>query len=376
MTPLVWLLAGTFVVDLVIVAFIALRLEARRRHDRREVRELEVLFEAPPAIVPEKVRSSGPRLHEWDDAVGYGPRRARTARSASFVLIVATIAAVIVAALMSPGQRVATRGAPLEDTLARRPVLGPRFDPSEPTGALHSGLSPAPEEQDGNDVRTVAGGNVAHSDGEVAVPETVAAQSASATSILLAWTPVPGATGYGIDRWVGSQPSGSSGWMRIAKKAPGVSTHRDTDLEASTTYYYRVTAQLEEGEAPASDVVSATTAPPAAPNLTAASDGGVVLLEWGDVEGEIGFQVERSTNDGSDWTVIATTEAGVISLTDGNVTPGASYLYRVLARGHGSDSSFSNIVPVSVAVPAEETPAPDVSEVDPVAIDPNASPGT
>ena len=200
----------------------------------------------------------------------------------------------------------------------------------------------------------------------------VAAQPTSATSILLHWSAVAVATGYRIDRSVEDQASGSGAWVTIATTSSSVSTHRDTHLEASTTYSYRVTALLEDGEAPASDVV-ATTAPPR--RLTAASGDGVVSLEWDDVEGAIGYRVERSTNGESDWTVIATTEAGVIAISDGNLTPGASYHYRVFATGQGQDSSSSNVVLVTLAASSgEETPTPDDLPADPEAIDPNAPP--
>ena len=267
MEALVWVLAGIVLFDVAIVVVLGLRAEVARRRDRREVRELERLYESPPASSPTTMQGSAgggfPGRHVAIDVHG-GPRRVSIVRSPSFVLVIASISAVIVAALLSTADRVATSGGLRADTVVRGPLLGPPFAPSEPSDEIpHTEPSPSSgEEQDGEEVETVGSDGVVHSSGEESVPEMVAAQPTSATSILLHWSAVAVATGYRIDRSVEDQASGSGAWVTIATTSSSVSTHRDTHLEASTTYSYRVTALLEDGEAPASDVVTATTAPP------------------------------------------------------------------------------------------------------------------
>ena len=67
---------------------------------------------------------------------------------------------------------------------------------------------------------------------------------------------------------------------------------------------------------------------------------------------------------------------GVIAISDGNLTPGASYHYRVFATGQGQDSSSSNVVLVTLAASSgEETPTPDDLPADPEGR-PERSPGS
>ena len=177
------------------------RAEVARRRDRREVRELERLYEAPPASSPTTMQGSAGvgflGRHVAIDVHG-GPRRVSIVRSPSFVLLIASISAVIVAALLSTADRVATRGL-RADTVVRGPLLGPRFAPSEPSDEIpHTEPSPpSGEEQDGEEVETVGSDGVVHSSGEESVPEMVAAQPTSATSILLHWSAVAVATAIG-----------------------------------------------------------------------------------------------------------------------------------------------------------------------------------
>ena len=71
MEALVWVLAGIVLFDVAIVVVLGLRAEVARRRDRREVRELERLYEAPPASSPTTMQGSA------------GGFRGGTSRSAS-----------------------------------------------------------------------------------------------------------------------------------------------------------------------------------------------------------------------------------------------------------------------------------------------------
>ena len=260
---LVWVLAGIVLFDVAIVVVLGLRAEVARRRDRREVRELERLYEAPPASSPTTMQgSAGVGFLGRHVAIDvHGARRVSIVRSPSFVLVIASISAVIVAALLSTADRVATRG----DSVPTRSCEGRFWD----RGSLRAShrtrsLTPSPrllQERSRTARRSRRSGATASSSSERSRCRDGGRAHLRDVDPLLHWSAVAVATGYRIDRSVEDQASGSGAWVTIATTSSSVST-RDTHLEASTTYSYRVTALLEDGEAPASDVVTATTAPP------------------------------------------------------------------------------------------------------------------
>jgi hypothetical protein len=68
-----------------------------------------------------------------------------------------------------------------------------------------------------------------------------------------------------------------------------------------------------------------------------------ISLTWTDhANNESGFQVERST-DNANFAIIATTAANTTSYSDGTVTAGAVYYYRVAAYNTGGNSPYSNV---------------------------------
>jgi hypothetical protein len=199
------------------------------------------------------------------------------------------------------------------------------------------------------------------------VPARVAAEPRSWTAISLAWATVPGAIGYSIER--SGEQTPDPVWMTIARVDEGLTTYTDVGLEADTTYWYRIAALTEEGPAPPSDVVSATTpvAPPAATNLTAIETGTTIDLAWVDVEAETAYRIERSHLGTSRWTTIGTTGQDVTTYLDAALSPGVTYRYRIFAMNAGGESAPSNVVSVKidevkVMEPPEEPSAPPGGE--------------
>jgi hypothetical protein len=74
---------------------------------------------------------------------------------------------------------------------------------------------------------------------ELASPSSLTATAASSSQINLAWTDN---SGYEDNYLVERSANGSTGWTQIASKAADSTSHSDTGLTASTTYYYRVRA--------------------------------------------------------------------------------------------------------------------------------------
>jgi hypothetical protein len=65
------------------------------------------------------------------------------------------------------------------------------------------------------------------------------------------------------------------------------------------------------------------------------------------------FKIERSTNNGTTFSPLTTTLAGVTSYTDQGLAPGATYVYRVKASNSVGDSGYSNTA--SVTLPTGST---------------------
>ena len=98
------------------------------------------------------------------------------------------------------------------------------------------------------------------------------------------------------------------------------------------------------------------TAPTAPTTVTATEVSSTqVTLDWADSStNEDGFEIARSDNDGTTWTVIATVAADVISYTDTTVAPNSNYQFVV--RAFNTVGTADSAV-VSVTTPASGTVA-------------------
>ncbi|MGH9260331.1 MAG: LamG-like jellyroll fold domain-containing protein, partial [Acidimicrobiales bacterium] len=105
--------------------------------------------------------------------------------------------------------------------------------------------------------------------------------------------------------------------------------------------------------------VQTDTTPPTAPTALSgtATSPATIALSWGaatDNIGVIGYQIERSTDGGTTFTLVAT--VGGTSHTDSGLTPSTSYTYRVRAVDAVPNfGPYSNIVTATTA-PPDTTP--------------------
>ncbi len=136
----------------------------------------------------------------------------------------------------------------------------------------------------------------------------------------------------------------------MATLGVGITSYSNTDLAASTTYYYKVTTFNTAGESAASNVANATTEPPpvtipfAPTNLQAtAASSSVINLTWNDASAnETGFQIERKTGAGGTYALIVTTAANATAYSDSGLAEGTAYFYRVRAVNGAGNSAYSN----------------------------------
>jgi hypothetical protein len=383
MSAVVWILAGIFVVNLCIAGWlITLGLAERYRRQKamREVDALERTLAMPSAgtgtvlarrmegtlrsvAVRERVASA-----HRSAAVGRLPAVPRPVRKASISLALAGMVLWALVAIPDFGDRRAIRSS--DDRVGLRVPVTRERSPDRGTSShfdsdrARMGHRP-PEAGDPIESQTEVpptNSNTGTAFEAETLIERVVAQPHSATQIQLAWEAVAGAIGYTIHRR-GDDGSGS-GWSVVAS-VPAVTVYTDVGLEADTTYYYRVSALTDEGLAPPSDVVSATTsiAPPNATTVTALVTATTIDLTWLDVANETAYRVERSRHGTSSWTLIGTTGQDVTTYTDAALSAGVTYRYRIIATNAGGDSTPSNVASgkvdtVKITTPPDDQPSP------------------
>ena len=192
-----------------------------------------------------------------------------------------------------------------------------------------------------------------------AAPSDLAATALSHTEIALTWSDnAADETGYELER----STDGGASWSLLASLGSNAAGYSDQGLSPSTAYAYRVRATGAGDPSDYSAVASATTDPepvypPADPSgLTAqALSESEIALSWTDnAADETGYDVERSTDGGLSWALIATLGADAGGLTDTGLAAATYYLYRVRAYGDGGPSGYSNESGATTQAPAPE----------------------
>lgn len=159
--------------------------------------------------------------------------------------------------------------------------------------------------------------------------------------------------GYEIQR----SADGAGPFTRIAGPVGGAS-FTDTGLTAGATWYYRVVALDDDGlrSAPTPPVAGTVAPPPPTGLRVAAVADGAVALEWQAARGAANYIVERAVGTGS---FVAVARPSGTSYTDGGLTNGTTYYYRVRAQdaggGTSSPSGTVSAVPQDTGLPAPPT---------------------
>jgi hypothetical protein len=126
--------------------------------------------------------------------------------------------------------------------------------------------------------------------------------------------------------------------------AANVTTFEDPGLVGTMRYFYQVRALNASGASVPSTIVSELNRPSAIGNLEVTLYSMTQLvLDWIETSGETGYRIERSP-DGVAYTTITTVGANIPSYTDGSLTSGATYFYRVTptsALGDGPSTVIS-----------------------------------
>jgi hypothetical protein len=162
--------------------------------------------------------------------------------------------------------------------------------------------------------------------------------------VSLAWTAVPGATGYRVKRSTAFRgPFAPVG-------EPADPAFVDTTVVNGTAYFYYVLARNSGGESPRSSRARARPmAPPAAPSSVAAVPGdGRVTVTWAPAERAARYRVRRALARRGPYTLAGSTDG--TSYVDAAVANGTTYFYTVIAVNVGGKSPHS--------APVQATPLP------------------
>jgi fibronectin type 3 domain-containing protein len=193
----------------------------------------------------------------------------------------------------------------------------------------------------------------------LAAPTGVRVWSVSG-ALTVYWNAIPGISTYNIYR---STTSGGEGGTPVATNvgtaSGGFYYYSNTGLTNGTTYYYQVTAKSSLGESAKSAEATGMpngSLPSGGPTHLVAHPGtSQVALTWNTVSGATWYNLFRSTNSGSTYTLY---QPGLTatSYTDTSVTSGSPYYYYVSAANANGETSGGNVVS---AIPGAATlPAP------------------
>jgi titin len=378
-----FVIAGIAALNLALLggAVIVAALDRRRR--KRDIAELDVLWDlsprpspAPDPLSASRGSSVATRHREPVAAARFAApsrsARAWSGRKLAGVTAVAALALVGTASA-SPGAREAvasafttvTSGLGLSSSEQIDPVVTEGTRASAPSvsqavrgapssaGGSHAGSGGASNSSSSSSSSSGdAGGSTITDPG---APSTVATNVTlsplSSSSVSVVWVDVRGETGYRVER----SPDGSTGWAPVGQAAQNATGYVDSGLAPATTYFYRVIGTTAAGDAPTSDVVSVTTleglADPPVVSIVAVSSS-QIDLGWADVATETGYRIERSIDGATDWITVGSAGQDVTAYSDSNLASGVTYHYRVIATNAAGDSAPSNVVDATTTVDA------------------------
>lgn len=156
------------------------------------------------------------------------------------------------------------------------------------------------------------------------------AASASYNSVKVSWTKVAGASRYVVYY----SSSKDSGYKTLKTTTSTSYTH--TGLTSGKTYYYKVrayrTVSGKKVYGAYSSVVSAKPVPATVTAKRSTVTYNSIKLTWSKISGANGYEVYRSGSKNGTYTKIKTiTDANTLSYTNGGLTTGKTYYYKVCA---------------------------------------------
>jgi fibronectin type 3 domain-containing protein len=177
-------------------------------------------------------------------------------------------------------------------------------------------------------------------------PTGLAVAGSTSTEVDLRWLDNSSTeAGFKIER----SADGGRTFRQIDTVGAKVITYQDKDLAPGTAYQYRVRAFSATGDSAYSNVVDASTqpTPPLPPTGLKVSvlSQTALQLNWTDASNnETAFELERSTDSGVRFLLLARLDANTRSYKDENLDPNTTYVYRIRAVNTAGNSPYSEEV--------------------------------
>ncbi len=189
-----------------------------------------------------------------------------------------------------------------------------------------------------------------------AAPRVTIGNSSASGKPQLTWAAVDGAAKYEIYR----STQQSTGYSLLGTTTS--TSYVNTSAAAGITYYYKVCAVNSAGTSAYSNIVSgrAKAAIPAAPHVTigTSSASGKPQLTWAAVDGAAKYEIYRSTQQSTGFTLLGTTTS--TNYVNTGAAVGKTYYYKVRALNvDGAAGAYSSTV--SGAAKAVAPAAPTVT---------------
>ncbi|MED5388919.1 MAG: fibronectin type III domain-containing protein, partial [Pseudomonadota bacterium] len=181
-----------------------------------------------------------------------------------------------------------------------------------------------------------------------AAPSNLTAQL-DGTSVNLAWTN----NASNADNLIVQRQIGSGGWNDIATLEGGAVSHSDNATQLGNTHSYRVLARNAIGSSGTSNEASllVDVLPTAPTSLNAQLDATQVSLSWNNqADNADQIRIERQLDSGP-WQPLASMAANASSYTDQATQYGSQHSYRVIAVNTLGESPPSNTAQVLVLQP-------------------------
>ena len=162
--------------------------------------------------------------------------------------------------------------------------------------------------------------------------------------ITLTWDSVNGASSYNIKR--SETPGGP--YTTISSVDGLNNSYIDVDVTNGKTYFYVVSAAVENVNSDNSNEVSATPKDPdiiellPPTNLSATADNLQITLIWNAADGATSYSIKRSETSGGPYTAISSVTGSATTFTDIDVIKDKTYYYVVSAIVSGTESPNSN----------------------------------
>ncbi len=196
--------------------------------------------------------------------------------------------------------------------------------------------------------------NIAPAEG-VGSPVGAAAYGDPDAGVKIDWADAvdPSLTGYNVYR-----AEGAGTFTKLNVSPLTSSDFVDPTAVTGTTYKYQVSSVGTNGEGLPTTInavrpAAATLAPTAPANASAvAQSSAQVKVSWNDVNGENGFRVEYSNNNGAIWQLAGTVSGGATSMAVDNLDAGTLYQFRVFALNGIGASPASNVASATTDIAA------------------------